>query len=354
MDESLLIRFESGGRALNVVDFRADLGVTFDHHPDASPLNLAIGLQPVLPGLLEQVRRRHDWHDNLFLLDGTIDSGGLRLSGYHADPRGLPSGVYDITVEVESYHFEDTERRVVLHQGETAEIVLHEQPDPRRVQLRDNVDTLTAPILRAPASVVDGVPLLNWLASPDPRPARKACLLNVLAKLRVPPDPTHGFSDPLTSALESIFFADVDRVYATVRPDAAARLGHLVESGLWVEEGRPAASVHALLLDGMARIGVDGAAGYGLTSFRQGGRNCLQIVLAAPPDPAAATHLYADIDIDLGNPLWDLEGVFIHLGELLDTGRTDHLALRAKLAGGPASDFLYYDVVQALPAGYGG
>jgi hypothetical protein len=354
MNESLLVQFESGGRPLNVVDFRADLGVTFDHHADASPLNMAIGLQPVFPRLLDPVRQRHDWRDKQFLLDATISAGGLRFSGYQEDPYGLPAGPYDITVEVESYRFRDAQQRVILRDGQSAGIVLHEMPELRRIQLRDNIDPLTASLLHASDSVVDGMPLVEWLASPDPRPARKACLLNVLAKLRVPPDAAHGFSDPLTSGLGSIFFADVDRVYAVLRPDVSSRLHALVNSGLWVLEGTPAAPIHARLLDGMSRVGVPDAAGFGLTSFRQGGRNCLQMVIASPPPGSTAANLYADIDIDLGNPLWDLEGVFIHLSELLDSGKTDHLALHSKLAGGVTADFMYYDIVEAAPAAHGG
>ncbi|HVX67998.1 MAG TPA: hypothetical protein VHA11_15400 [Bryobacteraceae bacterium] len=354
MNESLLLQFESGGRPLKVADFRASLGVTFDGHADASPLNVAIGLQPVFPRLLDPVRQRHDWRDREFLLDVSESAGGLRLSGYQGDPQGLPPGVYDITVEVESYRFEDSGQRVILHEGQSAAVVLHEKPDPRRLELHDNFDALTEGVLRAPGSAIDGVPLLAWLASPDPRLARKACLLNILAKLRVPPDPSHGFTEPLTSGVESLFFADVDRVYAVLRPDVSGRLEALVRSGLWVREGTPAAPIHALLLDRMDRAGIPDAAGYSLTSYRQGGRNCVQMVVAAPPPGQPLTHEYADIDIDLGNPLWDLEGVFVHLGELLDSGRTDHLELRSRLAAGPTADFMYYDIVGAAPASHAG
>jgi hypothetical protein len=83
---------------------------------------------------------------------------------------------------------------------------------------------------------------------------------------------------------------------------------------------------------------------FSLMSYRQGGRNCLQIVVASPPQGLADTTVYADIDIDLGNPLWDLEGLIVHLGELLDSGRTDHFSLRRALQRGPTSDFVYYDV----------
>ena len=346
MNESFLIRFTSNGRPLNVVEFDADQGLTFDHHPDASPLNMAIGVLPLLPGLLDGVRQKHDWRDKEFMLDAAAVNGGLRFSGFEGDPTGLPAGAYDLSIEVESYQFRNNQPRLILHTAQAAEITLDEAPDRRRVKVRDNIDSMTSAVIGEARSVVDGAPLMQWLTSPDPRPARQACLLNILAKLRVPPDPTHGLATPITSALEFIFFGEVDRVYAAARPDIRNRLDQLVQSGLWKLEGRPIAAIHGRLLEAMSRIGVPDASRFELKSFRQGGRNCLQIVVASPPAGSADPTLYADIDIDLGNPLWDLEGLIVHIGELLDSGKTDHLALRSKLASGPTSDFLYYDIIQ--------
>ena len=83
-----------------------------------------------------------------------------------------------------------------------------------------------------------------------------------------------------------------------------------------------------------------------LHSYRHEGKNSLQMTLAAPPS-ATSRPCFADIDVDLGNPLQDVAGTVIHLGELVDPGRTDHLALRKKLADGRARDFLYYKVQRA-------
>ena len=54
--------------------------------------------------------------------------------------------------------------------------------------------------------------------------------------------------------------------------------------------------------------------------------------------------VYADVDIDLGNPLWDLDGVLVHLGELLDGGPTDHFKVREKLGKTLSSDFIFFTV----------
>jgi len=48
----------------------------------------------------------------------------------------------------------------------------------------------------------------------------------------------------------------------------------------------------------------------------------------------------------LGNPLQDIQGVVIHIGELLDPGTTDHLSLYKKLAqDSKISPYLFYRVV---------
>ena len=73
----------------------------------------------------------------------------------------------------------------------------------------------------------------------------------------------------------------------------------------------------------------------------------MQIVVAEPPAGFDDPTVYADIDIDMGNPLWDLEGLIVHLSELLDSGKTDHLALYKKLKDSPAGEFLYYQPMEA-------
>jgi hypothetical protein len=63
--------------------------------------------------------------------------------------------------------------------------------------------------------------------------------------------------------------------------------------------------------------------------------------LGAVCPPNGGPH-FAEVDIGLGNPFGDLTGFFIHFGELLNPGRTDHIKLRSALAKTKASEFLYY------------
>jgi len=348
MNESLLLRFRTEDRQLNVIDFKAGDGIVFDWHRDASALNLALGLQPVFPGHLDWVRRRHDWRNREFMLDAVVHDGGIRLSGFRGDPEGLPWGSYDLTVEVESLHFKQPPEPLVIPKGGQLEVTFEDEPETRTVRLHENFDSITAQILNDSRSLIEDEQALAWLRGERPRPARKACLLNILAKLRVPPDPEHGLTEPLARALEFLYFADVDRIYASAQPALLEALKQLTAAKLWVEEGYPTASIHRRLLDSLGRFGIPAAdaARYQLISYRQGGRNCLQICAASPPAGYPKPEIYLDIDMDLGNPLWDLEGLIVHLGELLDPGRTDHLALHRALNKGATEDFLYYDVVR--------
>ena len=54
-------------------------------------------------------------------------------------------------------------------------------------------------------------------------------------------------------------------------------------------------------------------------------------VLTALP-PAGAGAYCAEFDIDLGNPLQDVTGFLVHVGEVLGPKKTDHLGLYKKLA----------------------
>ena len=72
----------------------------------------------------------------------------------------------------------------------------------------------------------------------------------------------------------------------------------------------------------------------------------MQAVIAHVPQDAGR-NVYADLDIDLGNPLQDVVGFVVHVGELIDPGRTDHLGLRAKLGKNKRiAPFLFYDVIE--------
>lgn len=350
MDEKIILKFQNDGAPMKVHSFSADEGIAFDKPKDVSPLNIAFGLQSLLPGRLDPVRLRHDWRNKEFGLDATVEAGALVLSGHNGDREGLPFGTYDITIELESYRFRNAEQRIVLRQGQQAEIVLDALPDRRRIQLRDTFDDRTSELIGK--STVDGMPATVWLGSDKPREARKACMLNILCKLAARPMPNSPVKS-LTPRFESLHFADVDRVYAAANPELRNDLEAFVNKKGWVFEGFPKAAIHRrVVVDAIKRFRPELSgkteSDFNLASYRQGGRNSLQIVIAEPK--FAHPRIYADLDIDLGNPLWDLSGFIVHLGELLDPSRTDHFDLHRKLSRGDTDDFVFYDIVESASA----
>ena len=239
MDEKIFMRFQNDGKPMRVGSFSPEEGIVFDSPKDASPLNIAFGLQALLPGRLDPVRLRHDWRDKEFGLDVMAKDAGLLFSGYKGDQEGLPFGVYDLTVEVESYRFKNGEQRVVIGQGKQVEIVLDAEPDTRQVKLLNNYDKATAKLVNN--SAMDGQDLEQWLSSKTPREVRKACLLNILTKLAAPPMKDIA-KKSLTDRISSVHFADVDRIYAMADPALTSDLDGFVKKDGWVAEGKPKAS----------------------------------------------------------------------------------------------------------------
>lgn len=346
MDEKIVIRFLLEDTPVKVQSFTQSEGITFDRPKDASPLNIAFGLQSLLPGRLDPVRLRHDWRSAEFGLDAQVDNGCLILSGSYGDREGLPFGAYDITLEVESLNFRDSQQRLILGKNQSKEVVFHILPDSRRVQLLNNFDPGTAGLIEK--SEVDGKAVADWLLSDAPREARKACLLNILTKLAAPPMQRQP-RKLLGQHFQRFHFAEVDRVYAVANKLLRKDLDLLVKNKGWVCEGSPKASIHQKVVrDALKRYKADLSGrkleDFTLTSYRQGGRNSLQIVVAEPL--FEHSKVYADLDIDLGNPLWNIEGFVVHLGELLDPGRTDHFKIHEKFQKSELRDFVFYEVMQ--------
>lgn len=292
-----------------------------------------------------RVAQLRGWQPGEFRLMPRVRDHRLVLRG--VDNYALPHGPYRLRVTISELRLKKPVLRLRIPENgevvQTAEIL----PAKRRIELTREVSSFDDHIKRVLETVdsrLDGVQVVEWLEDPTRRPQRKACLLNILAKLRTAPKP----SDPLISDVEHIFFADTARIYAAVTPHLLARLDSLAKARekRFCLEGEPHAPIHLKLMERIRKFGVDWQE-FKLRSFRQEGKPSLQTVVAFPPRGTQSPLHYAEFDIDLGNPLQDIVGFFVHLGEVLAPGKTDHMKLRKKLAKGPTKDFLYYRVVKA-------
>jgi hypothetical protein len=345
MHESFTLEFRKDGELLPVSSFDPDEGLVFGDEQGAWPLTIAVGLAANAPGTEMQMRwvmRAHGWLENrIFKLDCTLQDNRLRFTG--VDPKALPAGLYKLRLEVKGVPLERPEIAFEIKKGQDAAVTAQVRPERRGfVFVEDliNPGDVSQRVLLAEGSRIDGKPLVEWLRDPRPRMGRKACLLNIVAKLRMEPNARSCVCE----GLRSIFFADVDRIYAAAEPGLLDRVKAIPGVD---DEGPPGHPGHKRLRKKIPNAAADR---YPLRSFRIGELNSLQIVVATPPGDVEDRTEYADIDIDLGNPLASLVGLVVHIGELFDPGQTDHLKLFDRLSRSDLREFLYYRVEQAATA----
>ena len=351
MNEGLRLHLEADGQPAGINAFD-DAGITLENETTAPPRGFSLILSPgndVTRFRLGQVRQRQDWQDDEFDLDLSFDEGGILCRG--VAPDAFPPAIYSLEVQIADLNPIDQPVDIEVHKDQIADVTLRFRTDPRRIELTtpaDAFDTRIKRVVLNADSALDGESVPDWLSNPNPRPRRKACLLNLLAKARAAEGPADGTF--LIDRISNVFFADVDRIYAKVSSALLTDLRTLSADPTqpFFSEGSPHAAIHRQLL---AEIPEPDAADFKLFSFRQEGNPSMQMVVAVPPGADPARACYVDMDIDLGNPLQDVEGIVIHLGELLTPGKTDHLALASKLSSGPTAEFLYYRVVQVQRVG---
>ncbi len=337
MNETFFIRLINNGQQIRLNSASRE-GVLLENEVDAWPRSFMMefdGDTPVTKYRMDRVRQLNGWgiwdyRLQLFrATDGTIGVTGVT-------PTGLPPGSYWFRLKISDLEISRKKFKVRLQEDEKKIVDVEAAPDPRQIQLKPIVDLDINQVLVDQDSRIDGVDLVTWVNDPANRANRRACLLNLLAKLRTSPSE----NDPLLADVESIFFADVDRIYAGVGSRFLTRLIELNGTNQFYYEGEPSAPVHRKILDRLTWE--PDAQSFHLLSYRQEGHPSLQCVIAVPPAPIR-TH-YVDLDLDLGNPLQDVLGFFIHLGELIGPGKTDHLKLRSELKV-PTKNYLYYDLV---------
>jgi hypothetical protein len=344
MNERIRIQFEMDGAPLPVQSFDAT-GLRFEDEVDCWPRSVLLEFDAnneITRTRMNWVRDRWGWNPGVFNLDVSLDDGALLVRG--VDPRSLPGGSYWFVVQVNSLIVKGGTQIVSVDDDRESTITLKVSEDSRRVVLQKPIDQwdemIRGTVMRS-GQTFDRLSIADWLESNQPRECRKACLINLLAKLRTLPDP----GDPFLGHVQRIFLTDVERIYVEVDEDMLDQLRQLSADPMrpFYDEGPPASPDHMRLLKSAS------VPNHALQSFRQDGRNSMQVVIAYPPGETGPPRYFADVDIDLGNPLRDIEGFVIHMGELLTGQDTDHLTLHDALAKAkqPTAPYIYYDVARS-------
>jgi hypothetical protein len=339
MNEYIEVRFRRNGKPFPLKR-QLSGGIEFD---ETDPLERTVGItfdaaSPATRERMNSIRRVQGWDPGQFKLDVAVEDGALILRG--VNQHALTEGLYKLKVEIEEAR---TPRKFTVadveHDGH-ATVTIDVQLDERGVRVAlDDCDPDIRQLLDR--SVIDEVPAADWVADSSRRPTRQACLLNLLASLRTRPTTRV----PLVQLVHDIYWVGNDRMYAKVDRALVDALQDLSndQTKPFYAEGTPKSAVHGRLLSGIPELPEIKARFTALSSFRGEGRPSMQAVVAIPPPDLP--HTYAEFDLDLGNPLQDVLGFFVHMGELLDGKPTNHLDMRKVLAKGKASDFLYYTVV---------
>jgi hypothetical protein len=342
MNEYIEIRFFRNTRRLKVKRQVAG-GIEFD---ERDPIERTVGIgfthrNEATRMRLDNIRRIQGWQPGQFNLQVSVEDGSLILRGVNA--HALPEGFYKVRVQIEEVKSAGgwVAANVPHNESAVAEIDLRMDDRSVSVNLADCDDDVAAVLGR---SQIDGIGAVEWVKDDAHRATRRACLLNLLASLRVRPQPR----DALIGLVDHVFRVANDRIYARVDKAFLQTLKDLAkdDSQRFYEEGTPRAAIHQQIFMFVDEPPDVIAQFQGLCSFRgeaAARKPSLQAVVAiAPPQ---LPYTYAEFDLDLGNPLQDLLGFFVHMGELLDGKATNHLDLRGKLEKTAAREFLYYSVV---------
>ena len=337
MNELIEIQFKKNDKRLRVKR-QLPGGIEFD---EADPLERTVGIEftprtEITRIRMDSVRRIQGWQPGEFKLNLSIANGSILLRG--VNEHALPEGRYGLRLQVEEAKTPQLQTATVDHDG-SAVVQFDVQMDDRvaAVDLTDADEDVVAVLQR---SIVNGVAAIDWLEDTTRRPTRHACLLNLMAALRIRPTQ----AAPLIRLVHDVFMVANDRIYAKVDRKLLESLQTLADDPKrpFYAEGTPRAPIHGRLLTEMPEPPEIKARFKNLLSFRAEGRPSMQAVVAVPP--ADVPHTYAEFDLDLGNPLQDVAGFFVHMGELLDGKPTNHIDLRKPLAKSPAGAFLYYTV----------
>lgn len=347
MNERLVMRITQGGVPIRFKELSwAGVGMDWDRDVLPRELTLEFGADsPITHLRVDHVRQLNGWIGNDYKLSLSIEDGALVATG--VDPAGLPAGRYwikpyigDLVSSSEGIKFE-------LKENGEAQLVVEVQLEKREVEILPDLleaDPHIARLLEDDRVSLDGLSLRNWLRDARPRPSRKACFLNLLARLRTTP----GVDCPMLAHVKQFLSADVDRCYAVVD---RTLLKSFQQSSRELcmplpVEGPPPHQTYRKLYHRIREAEPD-ADSFLLHSFRRNEENGLQTVLAVPPGEDPSKPCYAEFNLDPSDFLEEFKGLYVFLGESPSPRKIDHLSLGPKLAGDSSlAPFLGYRVVE--------
>jgi hypothetical protein len=321
------------GQRIRVREYCLPQSVRLEDEVDSWPRKFCIAIEPAdqdtNAALIQFLKHRglSSWS-----LHAEMAGYGLRFNGDGCE------GAFTFGLLVEDLKLAPGPFTVQLTHHSSPTVTVTVLSDPRTVRLLGPLSPDVQRVLGA--STLEGQPGLDWLANPAIRDSRRACLLNIMAKLSGTPTP----EDPLIRLVQRLFVASPDRIYAAVDPTLHLRLQALVDADLWSHEGSPESPCHQRLIEEtLAHHLVSDCAGYQLDSYRQRTNPSVQIVVAVPP--ASDGPYFADIDIDLANPFMDLQSLLVHMSEVASGEVTDHLDMWQQLQSDPGvRPYLGYEV----------
>ena len=352
MNEHILIGFKRDGKVLPVTGVRTtrpephENGIVLSGESSAFPRGFDLGLYPneITKHRFKAVQRRLDWlNPSRFEVEISRHLEQLRIEGVDKD--ALPHGDYTLKINVDGLDLKSTRRSIRIPKNGSVKVTLEAKKEKLKLKLNTSVrkfDDNSRRILNHPKSKLDTLPAAEWLTADNGQDRRKAALLNIFAKLNVIPVANKNYS--LSHSVKHVFHAEVDRIYCAVKPEFLKIVHGAFKYDAFVNP------THARLLSRMPFKQKDRPKlkdKYKLESYREQAATSLQVVVAKSKQGSPHTDtLYVDLDIDKSNPNYDLLRFMMHVGDVINSKKTNHLKLRSKIVKDPTTKkFLYYDVV---------
>ena len=353
MNEHILIAFKRDGKTIPITGVRTtrsephENGLILSGETSAFPRAFDLGLYPdvITKHRFKVVQRRLDWlNPSRFEVEISRHLEQLRIDGVDKD--ALPPGGYTIKINVDGLDLEKTRQDIHFTRGGFASVTFEAKKENLKLKLNrsiDEFDVNSRRILNNRKSRLDGHPASEWLAAEKIQDRRKAALLNIFAKLNAIPVTSNN--QPLSRFVKYVFHVEVDRIYCAVK----RKFLEFVNGDDYFDHDAVVHSTHARLLSRIPSTQSNRPKlkdTYKLDSFREKAATSLQAVVATPKQ-GSPDILYVDLDIDKSNPNYDAFRFIMHVGDVINSSKTNHLRLRSRLVKDATGNFLYYDVVKA-------